>query len=60
MWSAPTKPTIKIWGAACASQGPLDLADGAFRRICCAEAAIRFRSNPIAFFFVLAEGWLPK
>jgi hypothetical protein len=29
----PAKPAIKIWGAACASQGPLDAGHGAIRRI---------------------------
>jgi hypothetical protein len=33
MWTAPDKPAIKIWGAACVSQGPLCAAHGAIRRI---------------------------
>jgi hypothetical protein len=33
MWSAPDKPAIKIWGAACVSQGPLCAAHGAIRPI---------------------------
>jgi hypothetical protein len=49
MLSAPAKPTAKIWGAACASQGPLDAAHGAIHRLA-RQNEIRFRSNKIALF----------
>ncbi|MGC2223944.1 MAG: hypothetical protein WA624_17150 [Methylocella sp.] len=56
MSSAAGKPATKIWGAAFASQGPLDAADGAIHCIRRAEGAIRFRLNPIAFS-VFAYSW---
>jgi hypothetical protein len=44
MWSAPAKPAIKIWGAACASQEPLYAASGAIRHIRRAVGC-----NPVSF-----------
>jgi hypothetical protein len=51
--SAPAKPTVKIWSAACASQGPLYAAHGAVRRIRRAAECDPFSFKPIAIFSCL-------